>query len=168
MQLIVKTVSHHLRELERSFYGNAKGPSRKLSNCLSSAGETWGLAACPSQHRQGTQGSGGLSPPALSCRFQGSCPEEVLVSRQELALSGKTDSEPHPTHLIFKKSIFFLIFLAFCFCDELSRLPTPSPFPPLLPLPYWMDGFAWDEPMLGFLQVSLQLASFSTLFTSLG
>lgn len=39
MQLIVKTVSHHLRELELSFYGNAKGPLRIIPHYPSSERE---------------------------------------------------------------------------------------------------------------------------------
>lgn len=45
MQLIVESVSQHLRELELSFYGKANGSRRITSHCLSSEGEKPGLEA---------------------------------------------------------------------------------------------------------------------------
>lgn len=45
MQLIVESVSLHLRELELSFYGNANGSGGITSHCLSSGGEKPGLEA---------------------------------------------------------------------------------------------------------------------------
>ena len=45
MQLIVESVSQHLRELGLSFYGNANGSSRIPSHCLSGRGEKPGSGA---------------------------------------------------------------------------------------------------------------------------
>lgn len=57
MQLIVKTVSHHLRELGFSFYGNAPGPLRIIPHYLSNEREKSGLNVLSDCSREGHQQS---------------------------------------------------------------------------------------------------------------
>lgn len=133
MQLIVKTVSHHLRELERSFYGNATEPSRKISHCVSSAGESPGLAAPTHDSRkdrqrpQPTQGSLGFVCGPRAADSKGTVQKRSLFQDRP-SLSGKTDSDSHPTHLICKEK-YLLNILCFLLLQWAFTSPRPLPLP---------------------------------------